>query len=179
MARIERRKRAGRIAGAAALLLCAAALAGCKGQTLAETLRSSGVGGSPDEFLVLPTKPLEMPTDLAALPPPAPGRASRADPQPEQEAVAALTGRAAPAGVASAGALVAAAGPVSPNIRTVTATEDQVWRRENGGLLLERWAAKDDDWVIYQDMRLDAGAEFDRLRAKGLRVPAAPPAPAE
>lgn len=179
MARNERRKQAGRIAVAAGLLLGAAALAGCKGQTLAETLRASGVGGAPDEFLVLPTKPLEMPTDLSALPPPTPGRPNLVDPQPEQEAVAALTGRTAPAGTASAAALLAAAGPVSPNIRAVTAAEDKVWRKENAGLLLERWAAKEDDWVIYEDMRLDAGAEFDRLRAKGLRVPAAPPVPEE
>lgn len=164
-----------RTAGAAALLLCAGLLAGCKGQTLAETLRSSGVGGSPDEFLVLPTKPLEMPTDLASLPPPTPGAPSLVDPQPEHEAVAALTGRPAPAGSANAPGLIARAGPVTPNIRAILAAEDQVYRRENRGLLLERWAARENDWVIYEDMRLDASTEFDRLRARGLRVPAAPP----
>lgn len=164
-----------RKAGAAALMLALGLLAGCKGQTLSETLRSTGVVGTPDEFLVLPTKPLELPTNMAALPPPTPGRANRVDLQPQQEAVAALTGRAAPAGSASAGALIARAGPVDPQIRARLAVEDQVWRQENKGLLLERIAARDDDWTIYEDMRLDASAEFDRLRARGLRVPAAPP----
>ncbi len=169
--------RAGRGVGAAALFMAAGLLAGCGGGGLAGALRSAGVGGAPDEFLVLPTKPLEIPENLAALPPPTPGAANRVDPRPEADAVAALTGRPAAAGSAPAGALVAQAGPIDPQIRSRLAAEDAVYRSENRGLLLERVANNNSDWTIYENMRLDAGAEFLRLRARGVRVPAAPPPP--
>src|SRR4051812_36538565 len=75
-------------------LVGAAPLAGCKGdRTLAGGLRSAGVGGSPDEFMVLPTRPLEMPQNMSALPAPTPGVANRVDYQPKAEAIAGLTGR--------------------------------------------------------------------------------------
>ncbi|MBP7001829.1 DUF3035 domain-containing protein [Amaricoccus sp.] len=176
MIRIGRERRWRRIAGAAALAATACALSACQGGGLAGALRSAGVGSSPDEFLVLPTKPLEMPTNLAALPAPTPGAANLVDPNPDIEAVAALTGREQPAGTASAAALVARAGPVDPQIRARLAVEDATYRDENRGLLLERWAHKDSpDWSIYEDMRLDADAQFVLLRDHGVRVPAAPP----
>jgi hypothetical protein len=176
--RPRRRIGPGRAAGAAALALVAALLAGCGEGGLAGSLRSAGVGGAPDEFLVLPTKPLEMPSDLAALPPPTPGAINRVDPRPEVDAVAALTGRPAAPGAAGAGALIARAGPVDPQVRAELAAEDQVYRRENRGRLLERvFGRGNPDLQIYDDMRLDADAAFERARAQGLRVPAAPPPP--
>lgn len=176
MIRVGRDIRARRAACAAALVVAAAVLPGCQEGGIAGALRSAGVGARPDEFLVLPTRPLEMPTDLAALPPPKPGAANLVDPQPDIDAVAALTGRAVPAGNAGAAALIARSGPVDPKVRADLAAEDATYRRENRGLLLERLANKDaPDWSIYEDMRLDAEAEFLRLRARGLRVPAAPP----
>ena len=48
--------------------------------------------GGPDEFAILPTKPLEMPEDMAALPDPTPGGSNRADATPEADAYAALGG---------------------------------------------------------------------------------------
>ena len=176
MVEARREMRAGRAKGAAALILAAGLLAGCGEGGLAGSLRSAGVGGSPDEFLVLPTRPLEMPQNLAALPPPVPGAPNRVDLRPEAEAVAALTGRLAPAGAATARALVARAGPVDPRIRATLAAEDALYRRQNRGLPLERLANRDTERTIYDGQRLDADAEFLRLRALGLRVPAAPPA---
>lgn len=176
MRRSKPRMRAGRAIGAAALFVATGALAGCQGGGLAGALRSAGVGSAPDEFLVLPTKPLEMPENLAALPPPTPGAPSRVDPQPEADAVAALTGRPSAPGAASAGTLIARAGPVDPQIRAQLAAEDAVYRSENRGLLLDRIADNNSDWSIYDNMRLNADAEFQRLRARGVRVPAAPPA---
>lgn len=176
MIRIGRDRLMRRVACAAALATAACVLAGCQSGGLAGALRSAGVGASPDEFLVLPTKPLEMPVDLAALPPPTPGATNLVDPRPDLDAVAALTGRPSAAGTASAPALIARAGPVDPQIRARLAAEDATYRSENRGLLLERWANKDSpDWSIYENMRLDAEAEFERLRSRGYRVPAAPP----
>lgn len=164
----------GQLIGAALLLVGAAALSGCSGG-LAGSLRSAGVSSAPDEFLVLPTKPLEMPQNLAALPVPAPGTANLVDYHPGVEAVAGLTGRPGPAGVASGSTLVARAGGADPQIRTALATEDVEYRRTHRGLLLERWFAKDQNALIYEDMTLDAGAEFRRLRARGYQVPSPPP----
>lgn len=161
-----------------ALVLGAGMLAGCGDGGLAGGLRNAGIGAAPDEFTVLPTRPLELPENLGALPPPTPGAPNRVDPTPEADAVAALTGRPAPAGSVGAGSLVSRAGPVDPAIRPRLAAEDAVYRRENRGAILERLANRDNsDALIYQNMTLDANAEFDRLRALGVRVPAAPPLP--
>ena len=53
----------------------------------------AGSREGPDEFLVVPAKPLETPPKPGDLPPPAPGGTNRADPTPEADAVAALGGR--------------------------------------------------------------------------------------
>lgn len=158
-----------------ALLLAAAALAGCAEGGVAGNLRAAGIGGTPDEFMVLPTKPLEMPTDLAALPPPTPGAVNRVDYQPKLQAVASLTGKEAPAGTASAGALIARAGPVDPNIRAELAAADVVYRENNRGQLIPRLILQDNELLIYDGEMLDRGAEFERLRARGVAVPPAPP----
>jgi len=164
------------IAYLALALVAAAPLAGCKGQnTLAGGLRSAGVGGSPDEFMVLPTRPLEMPASLAALPPPTPGAPNRVDYQPKAEAIAGLTGRSGGIATTNGAVLVARAGPRDPAIRSELAGEDVAWRQSHHGLLLPRLIAKDKDTVTYGPMLLDAPAEFERLRAQGVQVPAAPP----
>ena len=158
-----------------ALLLAAAALAGCAEGGLAGNLRAAGVGGTPDEFMVLPTKPLEMPSDLAALPAPTPGAVNRVDYQPKLEAVASLTGKQAPAGTASAGALIARAGPVDPNIRSELAAADVVYRENNRGLLIPRLILPDSEALVYGGEMLDTSSEYERLRTQGVGVPPAPP----
>lgn len=163
--------------GAAALMLLGVVLGlgGCGEGGFAGGLRAAGAGASPDEFLVLPTRPLQMPDDLSTLPPPTPGTANRVDIDPRAEAVAGLTGRPGPAGTASGAALVARAGPVDPQIRRVLAVEDAQVRQGNRGRLLERLFSSDRERLIYRDTTLDAPAEFERLRALGVAVPPAPP----
>jgi hypothetical protein len=160
----------------AALLLLPLLLGACAEGGLAGGLRAAGVSQTPDEFMVLPTRPLEMPENLAALPPPTPGVANRVDYQPHREAIAGLTGAPGPAGNADAQVLVAAAGPIAPGIRQTLAAEDVEWRATHNGLLLERLLSKDRDELEYRPMVLDAAAEFERMRAAGVDVPAAPPA---
>jgi len=163
-----------RILAAATLLLAATAIAGCQGRGAAGVLRSAGVAGTPDEFMVLPTKPLEMPENLAALPPPVPGSPNRVDYRPHQDAVAGLTGRPALA-TTNATALVARAGPVDPNVRAELASEDAAWRATHHGLFFERMFSRDKAVVVYQQMVLDAPAEIERLRRIGVEVPPPPP----
>jgi hypothetical protein len=161
------------------LLLVPLLLGACSEGGLAGGLRSAGIAKTPDEFMVLPTRPLEMPQDFSSLPAPTPGTVNRVDYQPHREAIAGLTGAPGPAGNADAQVLVAAAGPIAPGIRQTLAVEDVEWRATHNGLLLERLLSKDQDALEYQPMVLDAAAEFERMRAAGVQVPAAPPAATE
>jgi Protein of unknown function (DUF3035) len=165
--------RVGRAIAVAALCVAPLVLAGCAGG-LAGSLRRAGVSQSPDEFMVLPTRPLEMPESFATLPPPKPGTVNRVDYRPHSEAIAGLTGRPAVA-TASGAALLARTGSGQPGIRSEVAAEDVTWRQTHHGRLLERIFARDQDDVIYRQMVLDAPAEFERMRASGARVPAATP----
>lgn len=105
---------------AAAGLLGALLCAGCAGFNVREELGIVGQG--PDEFTVVKKKPLEMPTDMSALPEPEPGAPSLVDPTPERDAQIALTGHAqdvAASGSSSEASLLqaAGAGAADPEIR--------------------------------------------------------------
>ena len=139
-------------------------------------------GEGPDEFAVLPTKPLEIPADTATLPPPTPGGTNRTDQNPQADVAAALGGNADALnrGSAGDGALLAYAGRhgVDPNIREDLAAADLEFRRRNDGRLLERVFNVNVYFRAYEEMALDEYAELQRLRRLGIRTPAAPPDPA-
>ncbi len=160
-------------------LLASVTLAACaKKDPVLTNLRSSGNG--PDEFAVLPAKPLEAPEDYAALPTPTPGGGNRVDPTPKSDAIAVLGGNAARQSPGSA-ALMAHATRfgVAGDIRQTLAADDIEWRRDHRGRILERVFNVDVYMKAYADMRLDAYQELARIRRIGLKNPAAPPAPVE
>ncbi len=139
-------------------------------------LRSSTSG--PDEFGILPTKPLAMPESLAELPAPTPGGTNITDPTPRADAVAALGGNPARlAGSAGDGALLARAARfgTEAGIRDRLAAEDVEYRRTHDGRLLERLFNVNVYYRAYAPMALDQAAELERWRRLGLRTPAAPP----
>lgn len=158
------------------------ALAGCSRDKTPElmNLRSSG---SPDEFAILPVKPIEMPADMAALPVPTPGGSNRTDPTPQADAVAALGGRPAllaDGAVPSAdGGLVSQASRygVAAGIRQTLAAEDLEYRRQNNGRLLERAFNVNMYFKAYAQLTLDQYAELERWRRAGARNVGAPPPP--
>ena len=135
---------------------------------------------SPDEFAILPVKPLALPEDLAALPAPLPGGQNRTDPTPEADAVAALGGDVARARRGDTG-LLAHAGRfgTASGIRSQLAAEDLEYRRENDGRLLERLFNVTVYFRAYEPMSLDRYAELERWRAAGVRTVGAPPEPSE
>ena len=136
--------------------------------------RSQGTG--PDEFSILPTRPLEMPEDLSALPPPTPGGSNRTDPQPEADAIAALGGDITRAQSGSGGLIgYTTRFGVSEDIRGVLAAEDLEYRRDNNGRLLERIFNVSVYFRAYRAQALDRYVELERMRASGIRTPAAPP----
>ncbi|UWQ18584.1 DUF3035 domain-containing protein [Jannaschia sp. M317] len=133
---------------------------------------------TPDEFAILPTKPLETPADLAALPTPTPGGVNRTDRAPQAEAIVALGGNP-DRGIGVDGALVAAVSRygVGGNIRDQLAAEDLEFRRKNDGRLLERVFNVNRYFDSYEVQSLDQHAELERLRRAGVRTVAAPPDP--
>lgn len=138
-------------------------------------------GAGPDEFAVLPTKPLVVPENLAALPEPTPGGRNRTDPTPEADAIAALGGDASVLTRASGDrALLAHARRfgVDPDIRADLAAADREFRRRNDGRLLERLFNVNVYFRAYESMSLDQYRELERLRRSGVRTPSVPPDPA-
>jgi len=158
--------------GALGLVLLLAACGDREDQRLMN-LRSPHDG--PDEFAILPTKPLEMPKDFKALPEPQPGARNLVDPAPLDDAVIALGGR--PGAGGGDAALVAAAGRngVAGNIREQLAAEDEAFRGRNGPLLLERLFGSSAYNRVYSRSALQADPELERWRRANARTPSATP----
>lgn len=171
-----------RLTGIGLIAAAALALAACeRGEPQLMNIRSNTA--SPDEFAILPTKPLLMPDDLRALPPPTPGGPSRTDPTPVADAIAALGGNPAARdrGVPAADAALLAHAQrhgVDPGIRERLAAEDYEFRSRNRGRVLERAFNVNVYFRAYRAMALDRYAELARWRLLGVRTPAAPPDPA-
>ena len=169
--------RLGRLGAGGALLL---SLAACGGTAL----RPPGPAGpGPDEFMVLPSRPLQEPADYSRLPDPAPGGTNLADPDPRADAVAALGGD--PAAVSRRGippadrtllAHVRRYG-VPEGIRDELARADRTFRRRQGGLAFLRLFPGNRYAAAYRRWALDPWEELERLRAAGVRTPDAPPRP--
>lgn len=137
-------------------------------------LRSSTAG--PDEFGILPPKPLEMPKDLASLPEPTPGGSNLTDPTPEADAIVALGGKPGRGAGLDAGIINHASRfGVAGDIRQTLASEDLQWRRDNDGRILERLLSVNVYYRAYEKMSLDQHAELFRWRERGVRTPSAPP----
>lgn len=156
-------------------------LSGCAGKKDPQLMNIRSTQGTPDEFAILPNKPIEIPTDLASLPAPTPGGANRVDPTPEADAIAALGGN--PARLASDGvprsdsALMSHATRfgVAEGIRTTLAAEDVEYRRKNNGRVLERAFNVNVYYRAYEKQALDQHAELERWRRAGARNVGAPP----
>ena len=158
------------IAGVALLL------AGCSSSEEPNLMNLTPPGNRPDEFAILPPKPLQMPETLAALPTPTPGGSNLTDPTPQADAVVALGGK--PGAGGSDPALVAwtTRMGVDPTIRGSLAAEDTDFRRRNPGKLLPRLFGQTTYYDAYRKSELDQQAELDYWRQRGVRTPSAPPA---
>lgn len=171
---------AGMKVGAAVLVI--GAVAGCD--------TSQGIGGlfagdvgkrGPDEFSIVPTKPLELPKDFTALPDPTPGARNRTDQLPEHDAVAALGGQPSRLDSTKVGSgegpLLAATtrNGTGENIRAVLAEEDKEFRKKNGPLFLQRIFKVNTYLKTYEDQTLEARNTNDRLRQRGIKTPSVQP----
>lgn len=139
----------------------------------------------PDEFKVLPSKPLQEPESYTFLPTPTPGGANRTDPTPDADAVAALGGNAA---AQNTGSIPARDGTivnysnrygVTPNIRQELAQEDADFRKRQGRFTNIRIVPVDRYNQAYKRYALDPFAETERFRDAGILVPSSPPEKAQ
>jgi hypothetical protein len=164
------------------ILVAVLALAACGRPDGDLNLRNlSSVGSGPDEFSVLPGKPLEMPAQLNTLPEPTPGGANLTDQNPLADGVAALGGRPGallPQGVAASdSALVqhAARSGISGDIRATLAAEDAEFQRSRSRFTRLRIFRDVDRYhEVYSGEMTDPYAELSRFRRMGVVAPLAP-----
>lgn len=166
---------------AMALIIGFAATAGlsaCSGDPHLMNIKSGQ--SSPDEFAILPSKPLTMPPDLAVLPAPTPGGGNITDPTPQADAVAALggnPGRLVDQGIAASDqALVAHAARrgSDPAIRATLAEADLRWRSRNSRRPLEALFGTSVYQRAYRPMALDSRTEQLRWQRAGARTSTSP-----
>jgi len=143
--------------------------------------RLNDAGNGPNEFGIIPGKPLQEPESFTALPPPTPGGANRTDVSPFADAVSALGGNPSslaltePSG--NDGALInhSRRFGVTPNIRATLAREDLEVRRRRGRVNILNIGPEDDYSLAYKRQWLDSRAEDERLRSRGISTSSAPP----
>lgn len=170
--------------GIAAVLASAITVSAC-GDRQPQLLNLRNSDNTPDEFAILPNKPIELPEDLAALPQPAPGAANRVDANPFDDAVAALGGdpkalrrTGIPKGDQGVFTYASRYG-VDSDIRAALAADDLEFRRRNDGRLLERLFNVNVYFNAYRKHSLDPHRELERFRRAGVRTVSAPPEASE
>lgn len=159
-----------------------AMLAACSGERDISLRSFQNVGGGPEEFAILPNKPLERPDSFRELPQPTPGAANRADLTPNSDAVAALGG--SPAALvpttsvpSNESTLVAYAGRQGrdPGIRQTLATEDEAFRRRQSLFTKIRLFKVDRYYEAYNREDVNARRQQRIWRNAGAPTPTAPP----
>ena len=162
------------------IIVLALGLSGCAGGRPG-MLNLRGDKQGPDEFSVLPGKPLQSPDDLTNLPAPTPGGTNLTDPTPNADAIAALGGNAAALTrsniPASDGALVnhVTRYGVLSGIREELAAADETLRKGRGFFPTFGNLGNARYYRIYRKDALDQAKELERLRAFGIKTPSAPP----
>lgn len=151
----------------------------CANERGIRVLSSDDAG--PDEFSVIPSKPLEAPETFAQLPTPTPGGANRTDLDPRGDIAVALGGRVQPASTdgsfpSSDSALVAYASRQGSGtgIREQLAQEDEAVRGRFSKFTGWRLANPDRYDEVYRFYHLNAYRELARWRARGVKTPTAP-----
>ena len=133
------------------------------------------VGTGPEEFAVLPSKPLTIPSNLKNLPVPDLAAGNLADPTPKRDLIKMLGGsidnsKSIPAKDKNLLKYVSRAG-VDTNIREELAKEDRKFLRRMGVLTSVKLFRVDRYNQIYRKMTLSAPKELERWRSLGVRTP--------
>ncbi|WP_102225937.1 DUF3035 domain-containing protein [Acidimangrovimonas sediminis] len=169
-----------RLGALAIALIGAMALTGCASKDPHLMNLHSDMPG-PDEFSILPSKPLEMPKSTTELPPPTPGGTNRTDQTPVADAVTALGGKASALKVgaipASDQALMndVSRFGMQPGIRKELAAEDLRFRQHSPPKPFYKLFGISSYLRAYKGMSLDQYKALEYWRARGVRTESAPP----
>jgi len=165
-------------------LIAVLAVSACGGRKDPNLMNIRSNTPGPDEFTILPGKPLEAPDFSSKLPTPTPGGSNITDPTPKADAVAALGGN--PARLTRSGEGTIGRGDASlvtharrfgstSGIRQIVAAEDLDFRKRHRGRVLERAFNVNTYFKAYRRHSLDQYRELLRFRRLGVRTPSAPP----
>lgn len=161
----------------ACALIAVTVLAACENKGLRQ-VTSRGEG--PDEFIIVPSKPLEEPESFSALPAPTPGGFNRTDQRPLEESVAALGGQRSSPNAAVPGSDAALVNHASrfgreSNIRATLAEADAQFRKRQSRLTQIRIFQEDTYDRAYRREALNPAQTAARFRRAGIPTPTAPP----
>ncbi|MGH1464613.1 MAG: DUF3035 domain-containing protein [Cognatishimia sp.] len=138
----------------------------------------------PDEFAIIPTKPLAAPENYTTLPAPTPGGRNVTDPQPLNDVAAALGGRKStavsgqPYPIADDSLVsYAARRGAGAEVREQLAQDDEIIRGRFDRFTGWRLSNPDRYNEVYRRYHLNAYRELSIWRARGVKTPAAPSAP--
>jgi DUF3035 family protein len=165
----------------AIILGLVAVVGGCAGDKGLVQLYNNGRG--PEEFSVMPVKPLTEPANYTSLPTPTPGGTNLVDTDPRAEAITALGGRASAQsaqGVASSDvALVNQASRygVPSNTRVELAESDAEFRKRKSKAFFSRLKLGRFDHYneAYKNQAVEPYNESKRFRSGGALTPSSPP----
>lgn len=168
----------------AVVLVLGLVLVGCFGnESTTPNLNKLPLTATPDEFRVLPSKPLQYPNNYTVLPPPNPHASNRAAPAPIADAIVALGGRADAAVTQTIPPQdtdlyrYAEQYNTQDDIRALLAAEDLAFRQRNQGQYLERLFNQSNYLRAYRPFALDKYRALALAREQGIRNVAAPPKP--
>lgn len=162
----------------ACALVAVTVLAACESKGLREIQPR---GNGPDEFIIVPAKPLEAPESFSALPQPTPGGVNRTDQRPLEESVVLLGGqRGSPnAPIPSADAALVnhtARFGREANIRATLAEADAQFRKRQARFSQIRILPEDRYARAYRREAIEPNRVADQFRRAGIPVPTNPPA---
>jgi Protein of unknown function (DUF3035) len=158
-------------------LIAVTGLAACADKGLRQV---TSRGDGPDEFIIVPSKPLEQPESFSALPAPTPGSFNRTDQRPLEDSVARLGGQRSSPNAAipgQDGALVNHASRFGrdANIRATLAEADAKFRKRSSRLTRIRIVREDFYNRAYRRESLNPGRVAAQFRRAGVPTPSAPP----
>ncbi|MFL4469701.1 DUF3035 domain-containing protein [Tateyamaria armeniaca] len=159
-------------------LIAVTVLAACENKGLRQ-IQSRGEG--PDEFIIVPAKPLEQPESFSALPEPTPGGFNRTDQRPLEDSVAALGGQRTSPNAPVPGSDAALVNHTSrfgreANIRATLAAADAQFRKRQSRLTQIRIFQEDSYAQAYRREAIRPARVAEQFRRAGIPTPTAPPA---
>lgn len=157
-------------------LIAVTVLAACENKGLRQ-IEPRGEG--PDDFLIVPAKPLEQPESFTALPTPTPGSFNRTDQRPLEDAVAQLGGQVTSPNAPIPGGDSALVNHASrfgrdANIRGTLAAADAQFRKRQSRLTQIRVFRDDTYSQAYRREALRPSQVAEQFRRAGVPTPSAP-----